>query len=175
MANSPVSILEGQQSIQQRSQIMLFWCIFCLQISRKDADVRSGTPSRNLESAASTRSAPASFFTNNYSIDRHNLGLNRPRKLTPLEKLPPRPRTDEGGRIRIDQQQNRGNLHRPLHLSVNYTGNQELQGNWKQTLDPILQSTREDQRLTRKATFTVSKNSTYESPTPSSMSGMSTD
>ena len=79
-----------------------------------------------------------------------NLGLLRPRKLTPLERLP---RTSQ---VRIDQ--NKG-LHRPLHLSVNYTGN----GGWKQTSDPILQSRKEDRIQARKDTFII----TQTSPTPS--------
>lgn len=102
----------------------------------------TSNPARVLESAASIRSVPL--------MSTDNLGLLRPRKLTPLERLP---RTSQ---VRIDQ--NKG-LHRPLHLSVNYTGN----GGWKQTLDPILQSRKEDRIQARKDTFII----TQTSPTPS--------
>ena len=56
-------------------------------------------------------------------------------------------------RIEADQKHNR-----PLHLSVNYSSHQ----NWKQTLDPIVQSRKEDdffkgnQNFIRKNTFSVS-------------------
>ena len=92
-------------------------------------------------------------------MDRHNLGLLRPRKLSPLERLP------KTSQVRIDQGKG---LHRPLHLSVNYTGH----GGWKQTLDPILQSRKEDRIQVRKDTFIISQTS----PTPSNeTSEMSTD
>ena len=79
----------------------------------------SGSYSRNLESSQSRRSLPATFNTmQDLNLDKHNLGVARPRKLTPLDKMPLH--------NRFDQYQQK-NQHRPLHLSVNY----------KATLDPI--------------------------------------
>lgn len=96
---------------------------------------------RNVESAASTRSAPVlpvqHALVHDQTFDRHNLGVTRPRKLTPLERLP---RLEES-RIR-----NEGRANRPLHLSVNYVS----QG-WRQALEPI--NKRNDER---KDTFVVS-------------------
>ena len=109
----------------------------------------NGLGGRNLESAASTRSAPANFPLHDTTIDRHNLGLIRPRKLTPLSRMP---RLEEN-KIKVEN-----NLHRPLHLSVNYTGNNTShhQSPWnpqKPTLDPIAQH---NGRLKRRETYTVS-------------------
>ena len=58
------------------------------QKNLKDQDTRTFPSSRNLESAQSTRSAPGALVSRDFSLDRHNLGLVRPRKLTPLERLP---------------------------------------------------------------------------------------
>ena len=55
----------------------------------------SGSYSRNLVSSASTRSVPAILPSHDFVLDRHNLGLVRPRKLTPLEGL------SKTGQIRI--------------------------------------------------------------------------
>ena len=58
----------------------------------------SGSYSRNLVSSASTRSVPAILPSHDFVLDRHNLGLVRPRKLTPLEGL------SKTGQIRIGKQ-----------------------------------------------------------------------
>ena len=93
------------------------------------------------------------FPSHDTVLDRHNLGVVRPRKLTPLEGLP------KPSQVRIEDAQSRQN--RPLHLSVNYSGHRA----WKQTLDPIVQSDRrepaDNQRELRKATFIVADSNEF--------------
>ena len=61
----------------------------------------SGSYSRNLVSSASIRSVPAPALPIHDSVlDRHNLGLLRPRKLTPLTPIDTLHKTNQ---IRIVQ------------------------------------------------------------------------
>lgn len=103
-------------------------------------------PTRNLESSSSTRSVPSSFTMHDFALDRHNLGVHRPRKLTPLERLP------KTSQVRIDDSNN----ERLLHLSVHY--NPGTVGGWKQTLDPIGNGGQMsgNERI-RKETYSISK------------------
>jgi len=120
----------------------------------------SGSYSRNLVSSASIRSVPAPALPIHDSVlDRHNLGLLRPRKLTPLTPIDTLHKTNQ---IRIVQN-NDNKQHRALHMSVNYNGN-----GWKQTLDPIIQNRKEsdpdDQKLERrKNTYSISSQEDRES------------
>lgn len=102
-------------------------------------------PSRNLESSSSTRSVPGSFtMMHDFALDRHNLGVHRPRKLTPLERLP------KTSQVRIDDSDR--NNERLLHLSVHYNPG----SGWKQTLDPISVAPSVNER-NRKETYNISK------------------
>ena len=124
-----------------------------LNIFQKNLDRSSGTTfpnSRNLESSASSilKSPPGSAISRDFCLDRHNLGLVRPRKLTPLERLP------RSSQIRIEDQEGGrgGRLHLPVHY--NKTNAETIGGaGWKQTLDPIVQK---DEKYPRKEeTFTI--------------------
>ena len=142
-----------------------------MKTDHPDRPVTSGSYSRNLVSSASTRSAPTILPSHDFSLDRHNLGLHRPRKLTPLEAMP------KSNQIRIPlQNSNDKKQNRALHMSVNYNSNGSH--GWKQTLDPIIQSRREDPENRkfgqRKNTFSISSQEDRESlqPSPSSNNEM---
>ena len=133
-------------------QLFIADVIFFFKIFQKNLDRSSGTTfpnSRNLESSASSirRSPPGSAISRDFSLDRHNLGLVRPRKLTPLERLP------RSSQIRIEDQDGGrgGRLHLPVHYNKT-NGENVGGGGWKQTLDPIVQK---DEKYPRKETFTV--------------------
>ncbi len=119
-----------------------------MRIEHHERPATSSHFSRNLESATSQRSfksAPSALaFNSDKALDKHNLGVVRPRKLTPLSRMP------HNAQFRIESD---AKNHRPLHLSVNYTGH--CQG-WKQTLDPITQGQqRKVEEKLRRDTFVV--------------------
>ena len=94
----------------------------------------SGSYSRNLVSSASIRSVPATTLPIHDSVlDRHNLGLLRPRKLTPLTPIDTLHKTNQ---IRIVQN-NDNKQHRqipfkifkcswPLELLIKWSGNKRF-------------------------------------------------
>ena len=75
----------------------------------------SGSYSRNLVSSASIRSVPAASLPIHDSVlDRHNLGLLRPRKLTPLTPIDTLHKTNQ---IRIVQN-NDNKQHRQIPFKI---------------------------------------------------------
>ena len=91
----------------------------------------SGSYSRNLVSSASIRSVPATTLPIHDSVlDRHNLGLLRPRKLTPLTPIDTLHKTNQIPIVQNnDNKQHRQipfkifKCSQPLELRINWSGN----------------------------------------------------